>query len=48
METSTLEVTIYVYIAENRVIRSATLLLNGKKLVSVCPKVKVNLSLCRP
>jgi hypothetical protein len=47
METSTLEVTIYVYIDDNRVIRNATVLLNGEKLVYVL-KVKVNLSLCRP
>lgn len=30
----------YVYIADNRVIRNATVLLNGEKLVSVCPKSK--------
>jgi hypothetical protein len=40
MQTSTLEVTMYVYIADNRVIRNATVLLNGEKLVSVCPKSK--------
>jgi len=40
METSTLEVTVYVYIADNSVIRSARVLLNGEKLVSVCPKSK--------
>jgi len=47
METSTLEVTICVYNADNRVIRNATALLNGEKLVYVL-KVKVNLSLCSP
>jgi len=40
METSTLEVTIYVYIADNRVIRIAGVLLHGEKLVSVCPNSK--------
>jgi hypothetical protein len=47
MEISTLEVTIYVYIADNSVTRNATVLLNGEKLVYVL-KVKVNLFLCRP
>jgi hypothetical protein len=36
MKTSTLEVTIYVYIVDNRVIRNARVLVNGEKLVSVC------------
>jgi len=40
METSALEVTIHVCMADNRIIRSATVLLNGEKLVSVCPKSK--------
>lgn len=40
MKTSTLEVTIYVYIVDNRVIRNARVLVNGEKLVSVCHKSK--------